>query len=47
VEGIPQISSSGGLSGTLMGFSRTGDGSSLLPIDAIQEFNTEEVPKAE
>ena len=47
VEGIPQISSSGGLSGTLMGFSRTGDGSSLLPIDAIQEFNTQEVPKAE
>jgi len=47
VEGIPQISSSGGLSGTLMGFARTGDGSSLLPLDAIQEFNTEEVPKAE
>src|SRR5207245_3471104 len=37
----------GGNSGTLMGFSRTGDGSSLLPLDAIQEFNTEEVPKAE
>jgi len=47
IDGIPEISSSGGNSGTLMGFSRTGDGSSLLPIDAIQEFNTEEVPKAE
>ncbi|PYU33739.1 MAG: hypothetical protein DMG31_08115 [Acidobacteria bacterium] len=47
IDGIPEISSSGGNSGTLMGFSRTGDGSSLLPLDAIQEFNTEEVPKAE
>jgi hypothetical protein len=47
IDGIPEISSSGGYSGTLMGFSRTGDSSSLLPIDAIQEFNTEEVPKAE
>ncbi len=46
VEGIVQIGESG--TGALMkaGY-RVGDASSILPIDAIQEFNTEQNPKAE
>ena len=46
VEGIVQIGESG--TGALMNAGyRVGDASSILPIDAIQEFNTEQNPKAE
>ena len=47
VEGIATIAQTAGLSGVLNGAYRAGDSSSLLPIDAIQEFNTEQNPKAE
>ena len=47
MEGIPQFPSSGSGSSTLSGFSRSGDGSSLVSIDAIQEFNTSNITKAE
>ncbi len=46
VEGIPLIGPSNGGT-TLNSVYRTGDANSLLPIDAIQEFNTEQDPKAE
>lgn len=46
VEGIPLIGPSNGGT-TLNSVYRTGDSNSLLPIDAIQEFNTEQNPKAE
>ncbi len=46
VEGLGQIDPSTGSS--IMNTSyRTGDASSLLPIDAVQEFNAEQYPKAE
>jgi len=47
VEGIAQIGQSGGVNGIMNVVYRGGDSSSLLPIDAIQEFNTEQNPKAE
>ena len=46
IEGLSQMSPSTGAS-VLNATYRTGDASSLLPIDAIQEFNTEQNPKAE
>jgi hypothetical protein len=46
VEGIPLIGPSNGTT-TLNSVYRTGDANSLLPIDAIQEFNTQQNPKAE
>jgi hypothetical protein len=46
IEGLSQMSPSTGAS-VLNASYRTGDSSSLLPIDAIQEFNTEQNPKAE
>jgi hypothetical protein len=46
VEGIVQIGQSG--TGALMNSGyRVGDAASILPIDAIQEFNTAQNPKAE
>ena len=46
VEGIVQIGESG--TGALMNAGyRVGDAASILPIDWIQEFNTEQNPKAE
>ena len=47
VEGITTVAQSAGLTGVLNGSYRSGDSSSLLPIDAIQEFNTEQNPKAD
>ena len=47
VEGITTVAQSAGLTGVLNGSYRSGDSSSLLPIDAIQEFNTEQNPKAQ
>jgi hypothetical protein len=47
VEGIAQFSGSGSTNGVLNMVYRGGDTSSLLPIDAIQEFNNEQNPKAE
>src|SRR4029077_7350995 len=47
VEGIAQIGQSGGVNGIMNVVYRGGDSSSLLPIDAIQEFNTEQNPKEE
>lgn len=46
VEGIAAIGQTVGTT-TLNGGYRGGDSSSVLPIDAIQEFNTEQNPKAE
>jgi hypothetical protein len=46
IEGLSQMSPSTGAS-VLNASYRTGDASSLLPIDAIQEFNTQQNPKAE
>ncbi len=46
IEGLSQMSPSTGAS-VFNATYRTGDASSLLPIDAIQEFNTEQNPKAE
>jgi hypothetical protein len=46
IEGVSQIDPSNG-SSIMNSVYRTGDASSLLPIDAIQEFNTEQDPKAE
>jgi Carboxypeptidase regulatory-like domain/TonB dependent receptor len=43
IIGIPQAQGSDIMNGTF----RTGDKDSILPIDAIQEFNTQESPKAE
>jgi hypothetical protein len=40
VEGIAGIAQTAGLTGVLNGAYRSGDSSSLLPIDAIQEFDT-------
>ncbi len=47
VEGITTVAQSANLTGVLNGSYRSGDSSSLLPIDAIQEFNTEQNPKAQ
>ena len=47
VEGITTIAQTANLSGVLNGAYRSGDSSSLLPLDAIQEFNTAQSPKAE
>ena len=47
VEGIATIAQTANLSGVLNGAYRAGDSSSLLPIDAIQEFNTAQNPKAQ
>jgi len=46
VEGIAEIGPSNGTM-TLNSVYRTGDANSLLPIDAIQEFNTQQHSKAE
>ena len=46
VEGIASLNPSRGYT-TLNSEYRTGDANSVLPIDAIQEFNTEQNPKAE
>jgi hypothetical protein len=46
VEGIAQIGPSNGTT-TLNSVYRTGDANSLVPIDAIQEFNTQQNAKAE
>jgi Carboxypeptidase regulatory-like domain/TonB dependent receptor len=46
VEGIAQIGPSNGTT-TLNSVYRTGDANSLVPIDAIQEFNTQQDYKAE
>lgn len=46
IEGLSQMSPSTGAS-IINSSYRSGDASSLLPIDAIQEFNTEQDPKAE
>ena len=46
VEGISEINPSTGVT-TLNSSYRIGDANSILPIDAIQEFNTEQNPKAE
>ncbi len=46
VDGIAAFAASTGNSILNSGY-RTGDSTSLLPIDAIQEFNTEQNPKAE
>jgi hypothetical protein len=46
VEGIAQIGPSNGTT-TLNAVYRTGDANSLVPIDAIQEFNTQQNYKAE
>jgi Carboxypeptidase regulatory-like domain/TonB dependent receptor len=46
VEGVSQINPSTGVT-TLNSSYRIGDANSILPIDAIQEFNTEQNPKAE
>jgi hypothetical protein len=46
VEGIAQIGPSNGTT-TLNSVYRTGDANSLVPIDAIQEFNTQQNYKAE
>jgi Carboxypeptidase regulatory-like domain/TonB dependent receptor len=47
VEGISTIAQTANLSGVLNGAYRSGDSSSLLPLDSIQEFNTAQSPKAE
>jgi hypothetical protein len=46
LEGLPLVMPSTGAM-TLNSTYRSGDSQSLLPIDAIQEFNTEQNPKAE
>src|ERR1700730_2023560 len=46
VEGVAQIGPSNGTT-TLNSVYRTGDGNSVVPIDAIQEFNTQQNYKAE
>ena len=47
MEGISTIAQTAGQSGVLNGNYRAGDSSSLVPIDAIQEFSTEQNPKAD
>ena len=47
MEGITTFAQTAGLSGVLNAAYRAGDSSSLLPIDAIQEFNTQQIPKAQ
>jgi hypothetical protein len=47
VEGIATIAQTAGQSGVLNGAYRSGDSSSLLPVDAIQEFSTSQNPKAQ
>jgi hypothetical protein len=47
VEGLTQMGPSNGSSIINYHFEGYGDSASLLPIDAIQEFNTEQAPKAE
>jgi carboxypeptidase family protein/TonB-dependent receptor-like protein len=46
VEGVSEINPSTGVT-TLNSSYRIGDANSILPIDAIQEFNVEQNPKAE
>jgi hypothetical protein len=46
VEGITEVNPSTGVT-TLNSSYRIGDANSILPIDAIQEFNVEQNPKAE
>ena len=46
VEGLPAFANTGGAL-ALNAQYRVGDSQSLVPIDAIQEFNTEQNPKAE
>src|SRR5438270_3120543 len=46
VEGIAELNPSTGVT-TLNSSYRIGDANSILPIDAIQEFNVEQNPKAE
>ena len=46
VEGMPSFANTGGALGLNAQY-HIGDSQSLVPIDAIQEFNTEENPKAE
>ena len=46
VDGVPAFGNTTG-SMVLNSVYRTGDSNSLVPIDAIQEFNTEQNPKAE
>ena len=46
VEGLPSFANTGGALGLNAQY-HVGDSQSLVPIDAIQEFNTEENPKAE
>ena len=47
IEGITTVAQSAGLSGVINAAYRAGDSGSLLPIDAIQEFNTQQMPKAQ
>ena len=46
VEGVSEVNPSTGVT-TLNSSYRVGDANSILPIDAIQEFNVEQNPKAE
>lgn len=47
IEGISTIAQTAGQSGVLNGSYRSGDSSSLMPLDAIQEFSTTQSPKAQ
>lgn len=47
IEGITTVAQTAGLSGVINAAYRAGDSGSLLPIDAIQEFNTQQMPKAQ
>ena len=47
VEGIVQIGESGATGALMNAGYRVGDASSIMPIDSIQEFNTEQNPQAE
>ena len=46
VEGIPQLTGTGSLNGVMNVAVKGGDSQSLLPIDSIQEFNTQQNPGA-
>ena len=46
VEGIPQFTGTGSLNGVMNVSVKGGDSQSLLPIDSIQEFNTQQNPGA-
>ncbi len=47
VEGIATIAQTAGHAGVLNAGYRSGDSGSLLPLDAVTEFNTATMPKAE